>query len=486
MPNMTRADRRGVRRSAGSVLTSLGLTLEEERQYQQLLPLSGGPAADVAIVLGTTEEELGERLAPLLERGLVSLEGSRLVVLTLPALVARLIEEQALTAARVRERLHDLSRGDPVPGRLGDPARSRPDGGARRPRRRAELGRQPAGAAHRLIEHQPGRHAVAAPRRLGDAARVRGHRAGRRGDGDRTASRAIYPLRALHRGARGAARARPARASRCGSSRRCRTRMFIFGDTHAVLPEPLGFADEPRVHVRQRSIVAALTMWFERCGTGPRRARARGRRASASTAAAVPARQLTAGAKDEEIARTLGHQPAHRPPPHRRPDDRARRRHPLPGRRRGGPPRLALIGWCQAARQDQSCTPPGSRCQRAAALGPVDLAVGRQPELLAAHRDRRAAQGSHVVALVVLALAQLHRRSRAWRSGPTARRIITSSRPSSGSASGLSSVPPPTLAPLPIGDHQHRPVDVVDDLAVDLDAQAQLGGWNADSTAPIG
>ena len=76
MPNMTRADRRGVRRSAGSVLTALGLTLEEERQYQQLLPLSGGPAADVATVLGTTEEELGERLAPLLERGLVSLEGT--------------------------------------------------------------------------------------------------------------------------------------------------------------------------------------------------------------------------------------------------------------------------------------------------------------------------------------------------------------------------------------------------------------------------
>ena len=113
MPNMTRADRRGVRRSAGSVLTALGLTLEEERQYQQLLPLSGGPAADVAIVLGTTEEELGERLAPLLERGLVSLEGTRLVVLTLPALVARLIEEQALTAARARERLHDLSAAIP-------------------------------------------------------------------------------------------------------------------------------------------------------------------------------------------------------------------------------------------------------------------------------------------------------------------------------------------------------------------------------------
>ena len=64
MPCMSRADRRGVRRAAGTVLTALGLTLEEERQYQQLLPLSGGPAADVATVLGTTEEALAGRLAP--------------------------------------------------------------------------------------------------------------------------------------------------------------------------------------------------------------------------------------------------------------------------------------------------------------------------------------------------------------------------------------------------------------------------------------
>ena len=41
------------------------------------------------------------------------------------------------------------------------------------------------------------------------------------------------------------------------------TRLFIFGDAHAVIPEPLGFADEPRLLVRQRWIVAALMLLFE-------------------------------------------------------------------------------------------------------------------------------------------------------------------------------------------------------------------------------
>jgi len=44
------------------------------------------------------------------------------------------------------------------------------------------------------------------------------------------------------------------------------TRLFVISGTHAVLPEPLGFADEPRLLVRQ----------------------------------------LASGAKDEQIARTLG------------------------------------------------------------------------------------------------------------------------------------------------------------------------------------
>ena len=75
-------------------------------------------------------------------------------------------------------------------------------------------------------------------------------------------SRAIYPVRALHE-APEALRTRARLGEQIRVISELPTRMFILGDAHAVLPEPLGFADEPRVHIRQRSVVAALTLWFE-------------------------------------------------------------------------------------------------------------------------------------------------------------------------------------------------------------------------------
>ena len=173
MPTMTRADRRGARRSAGSVLTALGLGLEEERQYQQLLPLTGGPAGDVATVLGTTEAALPERLRLLLDRGLVSLEGDRLMVLTLPALVARPHRRAGPDRRPYARAAARPVPGDPVPGCLGDPARAGTDGGAGWPRRRAERGRQRPAAAHGPDREQPGRPAVVASGRLAAATRVR-------------------------------------------------------------------------------------------------------------------------------------------------------------------------------------------------------------------------------------------------------------------------------------------------------------------------
>ena len=41
------------------------------------------------------------------------------------------------------------------------------------------------------------------------------------------------------------------------------TRLFVISGTHAILPEPLGFADAPRLLVRQGALVDALTLLFE-------------------------------------------------------------------------------------------------------------------------------------------------------------------------------------------------------------------------------
>jgi len=81
------------------------------------------------------------------------------------------------------------------------------------------------------------------------------------------------------------------------------TRLFVISGTHAVLPEPLGFADEPRLLVRQGALVAALTLLFElyweRSVAVPE---AEGR----VDERVFVVRQLASGAKDEQIARTLG------------------------------------------------------------------------------------------------------------------------------------------------------------------------------------
>lgn len=118
-------------------------------------------------------------------------------------------------------------------------------------------------------------------------------------------SRAIYPVRALHE-APDALRARAQAGEQIRVTSDLSTRLVVIGSTHAVIPEPLGFADEPRLLIRQRGMVEALTLLFELIW---------------ERAVAVPAlelggarpelrrfllQQLAAGAKDEQIARTLG------------------------------------------------------------------------------------------------------------------------------------------------------------------------------------
>ena len=118
-------------------------------------------------------------------------------------------------------------------------------------------------------------------------------------------SRAIYPVRALQE-APDALRARAQAGEQVRVIADLPTRLFVIGSTHAVLPEPLGMADEPRLLVRQRALVESLILLFELMW---------------DRAAPVPdldlgearpdlrrflLQQLAAGAKDEQIARALG------------------------------------------------------------------------------------------------------------------------------------------------------------------------------------
>jgi DNA-binding CsgD family transcriptional regulator len=293
------------RRTPVSTLSALGLNAEEERLYQRLLPLSGSEVEMVATGLGVSPDELPGQLEGLAGRSIVRIERGRLHVLSLSAVVSTYVAREAEAAVRTRERLYDIATA--IPFLAAAATRPGPEevGGVQLLDGEVSTGGNPLQLLTKMIEESRGEmlwlrpDAWNLPREAAVAQVVASAIAsGRR-------SRAIYPVRAL-REARDVLLAR----ARAGENLRVisdlPTRMFVLGSTHAVLPEPLGMADEPRILVRQRALVEALTMLFELMW---------------DRAAPVPdmdfggarpdlrrflLQQLAAGAKDEQIARTLG------------------------------------------------------------------------------------------------------------------------------------------------------------------------------------
>ena len=223
-------------------------------------------------------------------------------------------------------------------------------------------------AAHQPDRREPRRPALAASGRLADAARVRDGRGDQRGDRDGSAVPGDLPGgRAAGGARRAAARAQAGEQIRMLSE--LPTRLIVIGTTHAVVPEPLGYADEPRLLVRQGALVESLILLFEqlwsRAAPVPD---ARPRRGAAGPAQVPPAaaRGRPEGRADRPQPR---HEPAHGPPPHRRPDDRARRR--LAVRRPASRP-------CGAAGSSGhpspvGCAPLGKGMQVPSAVGAITL-----------------------------------------------------------------------------------------------------------------
>jgi DNA-binding CsgD family transcriptional regulator len=288
-----------------SVLTALGLDRRAERLYFQLAPVSGHTVAGVAQLVQTRPEQLLRDMAPLLERGLVEVSDDRLRVPPLAEALSELVLREARSAASSATVLAGLASA--VPHLVAAATRPAPGDVTEVHPLDGELssGGNPLELLRLMLRTSRGDmlwlrpDAWAMPREsLVSEILAEAIATGRR-------SRAIYPVRAITE-APDALRTRALLGEQVRVISEVPTRMFILGETHAVLPEPIGFADEPRVHVRQRSIVAALTLWFE---------------ALWSRAAPVPdlesgegdldarqflLEQLVAGATDEVIARKLG------------------------------------------------------------------------------------------------------------------------------------------------------------------------------------
>jgi DNA-binding CsgD family transcriptional regulator len=288
-----------------SVLAALGLDRRTEQLYFRLVPVSGHTVTGVAQLVQQRPDQLMRSLAPLLDRGLVVVSEDRIVVPALAEAVSELVLRQARSAASSAAMLAELSSA--VPHLVA--STTRPD-----PRHVTEVhpldgelssGGNPLELLQLMLRTSRGDmlwlrpDAWAMPREsqvselLAEAMAT-----GRR-------SRAIYPARAMTE-APEALRVRAGLGEQVRIISEVRTRMFIFGDTHAVIPEPIGFTDEPRVHVRQRSIVAALTMWFEslwdRAAPMPELEAGR----VSPDGRQFLLEQLMAGTTDEVIARKLG------------------------------------------------------------------------------------------------------------------------------------------------------------------------------------
>jgi DNA-binding CsgD family transcriptional regulator len=278
---------------------------EQERLYYRVLPLSGSQVTAVTEALAVAPDELDSQLATLIETGIVKIHEDHIHVLPISAVIGQAITQEAAAANRSHDRLLDLAAAvqflsaastRPGPGEVDDvhPLDGEVSRGGNALQLLTSIVEETTGDLRWLRPDQwrmPRESAMA--KVVGEAIA-----SGRR-------SRAIYPVRALHE-APDALRARAQAGEQVRVIPDLPTRMFVIGNTHAVLPEPLGMADEPRLLVRQRALVEALSLMFDMTW---------------ERAAPVPEldlgeprpdlrrfllQQLAAGAKDEQIARTLG------------------------------------------------------------------------------------------------------------------------------------------------------------------------------------
>jgi DNA-binding CsgD family transcriptional regulator len=292
------------RRTADSLLSALGLSAEQERLYQRLAPHSGSALAAVATRLSANPDELARDLRPLEERGLVVLDGDWLRVVPLSGAISTMIMVEAESAAKVHERLDHLSRAIPYltaatvrpgPGEVSDVSALEGE---------VSSGGNALKLLTSLIENSRGDLLWLRPDtwRVSRENAITAVVAGAVESGRR--SRAIYPVLALQE-APDVLRARAQAGEEVRLLADLPTRMMIIGSTHVVLPEPLGYADEPRLLIRQPAIVESLTMLFEsmweRATPVPDLEHGRTR-----TDRRFLLHQLASGAKDEQIARALG------------------------------------------------------------------------------------------------------------------------------------------------------------------------------------
>lgn len=276
----------------------------DERLYMRLLPMSGARIEDVAAMLRHRVRDLDGAIAGLTELGLARIEDGCVEVLPLARAMKVLLHLEVEAARQSADRMARLSHTLP----LMVSASSRPETGAvddvQHLDGEVSSGGDPLRLWAYMFSHTHGDLLWLRP----DAWRMDREgsmvaliaelvAAGR-------ASRAIYPAVAM-------VEAPEALLARAHAGEQVRllpelpTRMVVLGATHAILPEPLGQTDDPRLLVRQPALVGALRLYFEEMWR-----RAQPISELDTTTPSDPKRfilrMLADGHKDEYVARALG------------------------------------------------------------------------------------------------------------------------------------------------------------------------------------
>lgn len=288
-----------------SLISALGLSPELDRLYPQLRGLSGGDLSTVSSYLQRSPEQLTADLEPLRAHGIVEYVEGRMLVRSPTEAISGLLRMQAELTGRLRDRLDDLAVATSyLTAASSGVADSDVDGSQPLDGELTEGG-DPLNLLTSLISQTSGDMMWLRPDaflipRESTVARIVGAAiaGGRR-------SRAIYPARALTE-APDALRIRAEAGEQVRIMSNLATRMIVIGSTHAVLPEPLGLRDSPRVLVRQPSIVGALTIMFELLWERAEPAPGYDYPASRTQMRRHLLEQMAEGAKDEQIARALG------------------------------------------------------------------------------------------------------------------------------------------------------------------------------------
>jgi DNA-binding CsgD family transcriptional regulator len=288
-----------------TVLTALGFSPRVGHIYERMLRQSGRELPWVAAAVLLTPDELVTQVGPLIEHRIVRIEDGRVYIERPSQALARLIREQGEAAARAHKQLAALSgavqfvAADAARPAEGDVHDVVPLDGE------VSSGGQPAVLIGGLIAESKGDLAWLRPdqwRLPREDAMVEIIRelvaSGRR-------SRAIYPLHVVNE-APDVIRTRAAAGEQIRLLPDVPTRMFVIGSTHAVLPEQLGFVDEPRMLIRQHGIVEALNMLFDMMWERATPVPELEHRESQTDLRRFLLQQLAAGALDEQIARKLG------------------------------------------------------------------------------------------------------------------------------------------------------------------------------------